>query len=68
MGVRNYVVEGVSGTGKTVVCRELNRRGYQAINSDRDLAYQGDPETGEAIDSAMHEHNIWDVSRTGSGG
>ena len=63
MGVRNYLVEGVSGTGKTVVCRELNRRGYQAINGDRDLAYQGDPETGEAIDSAMHEHNIWDVSR-----
>jgi len=63
VGVRNYLVEGVSGTGKTVVCRELNRRGYQAINGDRDLAYQGDPETGEAIDSAMHEHNIWDVSR-----
>lgn len=63
MGVRNYLVEGVSGTGKTSVCRELNRRGYHAINGDRDLAYQGDPETGEAIDSATHEHHIWDVSR-----
>ncbi|MDQ3431867.1 MAG: nucleoside kinase, partial [Actinomycetota bacterium] len=37
--------------------------GYHAINGDRDLAYQGDPETGEAIDSAMHEHHIWDVRR-----
>jgi len=63
VGVRNYLVEGVSGTGKTVVCRELNRRGYHAINGDRDLAYQGDPETGETIDSAMHENHIWDVSR-----
>lgn len=63
MGVRNYLVEGVSGTGKTVVCRELNRRGYLAVNGDRDLAYQGDPETGGAIDGAMHEHHIWDVSR-----
>ena len=27
------------------------------------LAYQGDPATGEAIDSAMHAHHIWDVSR-----
>lgn len=63
VGVRNYLVEGVSGTGKTSVCRELNRRGYQAINGDRDLAYQGDPETGATIDSAVHEHHIWDVSR-----
>jgi hypothetical protein len=63
VGERNYLVEGVSGTGKTSVCRELNRRGYHAINGDRDLAYQVDPETGEVIDSAMHEHHIWDVSR-----
>ena len=63
MGVRNYLVEGVSGTGKTSVCRELNRRGYQAINGDRELAYQGDPETGEAIDTALHQHHIWDVGR-----
>ena len=63
VGVRNYLVEGVSGTGKTSVCRELNRRGYHAINGDRDLAYQGDPETGEATDSAVHEHHIWDVGR-----
>ena len=63
MGVRNYLVEGVSGTGKTSVCRELNRRGYQAINGDRELAYQGDPETGQATDTALHQHHIWDVGR-----
>lgn len=63
MGLRNYLVEGVSGTGKTSVCRELNRRGYQAINGDRELAYQGDPETGEATDTALHQHHIWDVGR-----
>ena len=63
MGQRNYLVEGVSGTGKTSVCRELNRRGYHAINGDRDLAYQGDPETGKAIGSAVHEHHIWDTGR-----
>jgi hypothetical protein len=63
MGVRNFLVEGVSGTGKTAVCRELKRRGYDAINGDRELAYQGDPESGEALDSAGHEHHIWDVGR-----
>lgn len=63
VGVRNYLVEGVSGTGKTSVCLELNRRGYHAINGDRELAYQGDPETGQATDTAAHQHHIWDVAR-----
>lgn len=63
MGVRNYLVEGVSGTGKTSVCRELARRGHHAVNGDTDLAYQGDPATGEATDTALHEHHIWDVGR-----
>ena len=63
MGVRNYLVEGVSGTGKTSVCRELNRRGYQAVNGDRELAYQGDPEAGQATDTSAHQHHIWDERR-----
>ncbi|CUR61911.1 conserved hypothetical protein [metagenome] len=63
MGVRNYLVEGVSGTGKTSVCRELQRRGHHAVNGDTDLAYQGDPVTGRPIDSAVHGHHIWDVGR-----
>jgi len=62
MGQRNFLVEGVSGTGKTSVCHELTRRGFMAINGDRDLAYQGDPETGQPVDGAGHEHHIWDVS------
>jgi broad-specificity NMP kinase len=44
MGMRNYLIEGVSGTGKTSVCKELQRRGYDAINGDTELTYQGDPE------------------------
>ena len=63
MGVRNYLIEGVSGTGKTSVFRELQRRGYHAINGDTELAYQGDPETGEPLDGLTHEHHIWSVDR-----
>lgn len=63
MGMRNYLVEGVSGTGKSSVCRELRRRGYHAIDGDRDLAYQGDPETGKPTDGGSHEHHIWPVDR-----
>lgn len=63
MGVKNYLVEGVSGTGKTSVCDELQRRGYQTIHGDRELAYQGDPETGEPTDGVGHEHHIWHVDK-----
>ncbi|MGQ4667036.1 AAA family ATPase [Metabacillus halosaccharovorans] len=63
MGIRNYLIEGVSGTGKTSVCKELRRRGYHAINGDRELAYQGDPETGTQTDGITHEHHIWHVDK-----
>ena len=67
MGARNYLVDGVSGTGKTSVCEELRRRGFAAINGDRELAYQGDPETGAPVDglsgTAVHEHHLWRVDQ-----
>lgn len=61
MGTRNYLIEGVSGTGKTSVCDELTRRGYHAIHGDRELAYQGDPQTGEPLPGLAHEHHVWNV-------
>src|SRR3954454_23553678 len=71
MGVRNYLIEGVSGAGKTAVCTELQRRGYQAIHGDRGLVYRGDPatglptapETGTPTTTWMSEHQIWDVEK-----
>jgi broad-specificity NMP kinase len=66
MGIRNYLIEGVSGTGKTSVCNDLQRRGYHAIHGDDELAYQGDPETGEPTDGFAHEHHIWHVDEVGA--
>ncbi|KQO63856.1 nucleoside kinase [Curtobacterium sp. Leaf261] len=67
MGRRNFLVDGISGTGKTSVCQELRRRGIAAVNGDRELAYQGDPETGEPVaDIAgleVHGHHLWDARR-----
>ncbi|AYC30556.1 AAA family ATPase [Paenisporosarcina cavernae] len=63
MGKRNYLIEGVSCTGKTTVCNELQSRGYHAIHGDRELAYQGDPETGEPTNSGTHENHIWDLDK-----
>jgi adenylate kinase family enzyme len=71
MGIRNYLIEGVSGAGKTAVCTELQRRGYQAIHGDRELVYRGDPETGlpaapetgTPTATWMSQHQIWDVEK-----
>jgi hypothetical protein len=71
MGVKNYLIEGVSGTGKTAACKELQRRGYHAISGDRELAYLGDPATGKPADGLTHEpsaifrseHHIWCVEK-----
>jgi broad-specificity NMP kinase len=50
MGVTNYLIEGVSGAGKTTVAEELERRGYHVIHGDRQFAYYGDPETGDPLE------------------
>jgi hypothetical protein len=63
VGRRNYLVEGLSGTGKTSVCDELQRRGQHAVHGDRELAYQGDPTTGEPLEVGGHEHHLWDVAK-----
>jgi len=65
MGVKNYVIDGVSCAGKTTVCNELQRRGYHAIHGDRELAYWGDLKTGEPVDGSPDEHRtwIWDVEK-----
>jgi adenylate kinase family enzyme len=72
MGKRNYLIEGVSGTGKTTVAEALQRRGYHVVHGDRELKYRGDPTTGEPVhepvhaserDKAVwhHQHLLWDI-------
>ena len=71
MAQRNYLVEGVSCSGKSSVCRELSRRGYEVIDGDNQLAYQGDPETGKPIETrtrslAVHRQHLWEVEKVRS--
>ncbi|HWA63233.1 MAG TPA: AAA family ATPase [Caulobacteraceae bacterium] len=77
MGIRNYLIEGVSGAGKTTVAEELQRRGHHVVHGDRELAYLGDPQTGERLDAMAgddvadpirwrHEHHVWDADKVRS--
>lgn len=77
MGKRNYLIEGVSGTGKTSVAEELQRRGYHVLHGDRELKYRGDPKTGEPVHEPVHEsemdkavwhqeHHLWDIDKVKS--
>lgn len=72
MGIKNYLIEGVSGTGKTTVAEELQRRGYHVLHGDRELKYRGDPITDEPLKEPVHEserdkivwqheHLLWDL-------
>ncbi len=72
MGIKNYLIEGGSGTGKTSVATELERRDYHVVHGDRVLAYVGGPETGQALagpptgaDRVVwgYEHWIWPVDK-----
>ena len=74
MGVKNYLVEGVSCSGKTSVATELQRQGYHVIHGDRELAYKGDPKTGLPLEGRQggawatdvafaHRHHLWCVER-----
>ena len=64
MGIRNYLIDGGSGTGKTAVCNELQRRGYQAIHGDRELKIN--PKIHEATGGPIPGYDLpplWDVAK-----
>ncbi|MFP3883535.1 MAG: nucleoside kinase [Actinomycetota bacterium] len=63
MAKRNYLVEGLSGSGKSSVYEELIGRGYEAISTDRAWAYHADPGTGLPSGSTSHDTWVWDQNK-----
>jgi gluconate kinase len=63
MAKRNYLVEGLSGAGKSSVYEELIRRGFNAISTDRAWAYHADPDTGLPGGPIRHDTFIWDQQK-----
>lgn len=77
MGIKNYLIDGISGTGKTTVAEELERRGYNVLHGDRELKFRGDPKTGKRVEEPKHKneldkaiwrqkHHIWDLNKVKS--
>ena len=63
MAKRNYLVEGLSGAGKSSVYEELIRRGFKAISTDRAWAYHPDPDTGLPGGPIHHDNFMWDEQK-----
>lgn len=59
----NYLIEGISGTGKTTVCEELRRRGYHSIDSDEVFGFYGDIKTGLPVEEEHQLNWIWDKKK-----
>jgi gluconate kinase len=57
---RNYLVEGLSGAGKSSVYEELIRRGYKAISTDRAWKVPADADTGLEVRPMRW---VWDEQR-----
>ena len=60
MAKRNYLVEGLSGAGKSSVYEELIERGYKAISTDRAWKVHADADTGL---SDRPIHSMWDQQK-----
>ena len=61
MARRNYLVEGLSGAGKSSVYEELIGRGYKAISTDRAWK-RPDPDLG-LPGRPIHHSSIWDPQK-----
>jgi hypothetical protein len=59
----NYLVEGLSGTGKSSVYDELTRRGYPALSTDRTWSYSADPPAALAGGTSRHDSWKWDKTK-----
>ena len=77
MGIKNYLIDGGSGTGKTTVAQELHNRGYHVLHGDRELRYRGDPSTGRPLEEPSHKnekdkaiwrqkHQLWNLDKVHS--
>jgi dephospho-CoA kinase len=61
--MNNYLIEGISGTGKTEVCNELKKRGYKALEADEVFGFYGDPKTGKPTEKRSQLNWLWNKKK-----
>lgn len=61
--MKTYLIEGISGTGKTTVCEELKKRGYKAVEADEEIAHYADPKTGLPTEEKIPDNWIWNEEK-----
>ena len=61
--MNNYLIEGISGTGKTTVRKELQRRGYNAVEADEVFGFHGDIKTGIPTENKSQLNWLWDKKK-----
>ncbi len=61
--MKEYLIEGVSGAGKTTIGEELDKLGYKVIDGDDELADFTDPKTGLPTDDHDYKNWLWDEDK-----
>lgn len=61
--MNNYLIEGLSGTGKTTVGEELLKRGFRVIDADKAFGYYGDPKTKLPTKNKSQINWLWDKDK-----
>ncbi|MBI2798590.1 AAA family ATPase [Candidatus Saccharibacteria bacterium] len=63
MAKYNYLIEGISGSGKSTVGEELKTKGYTVIDADKVFGYYGDPKTGEPTSEKSQLNWLWEKNK-----
>ncbi len=58
-----FLIEGLSGTGKTSVAEALIRHGYKAMDADEVIGFFGDPVTGIPTEDKTIREWLWDEKK-----
>lgn len=63
MNKKIYLIEGLSGTGKTSVSEQLIKRGYNAVDADEKIGFFGDPNTCLPTVNESIKEWLWDRNK-----
>lgn len=59
MAVKNYLIAGLSGAGKTTICNLLITKGYYAVDADSAIGEHINPLTGIHDMNKKQENWVW---------